>query len=102
MRKRLERLEKYLGGLKGIRTLPSAVIIVGQKVERTAILECTKLNIPVVRSLDTDCDPSNVKIGVPINDDSNLSIRLFLRVIVHGIKEGQKLKNSRYCSIIFE
>lgn len=102
LRKRLERLEKYLGGLKGIRTLPSAVVIVGQKEERTAILECIKLNIPVVRRLDTDCDPSNVKIAVPINDDSNLSIRLFLRVVVHGIKERQRLKNNTCCSIIFE
>jgi small subunit ribosomal protein S2 len=78
LRKRLKRLERYFGGLKGMRTIPKITIIVGQVVESVAVHECHKLSIPIICRLDTDCDPSIVEIGVPINDDSKESIVLFL------------------------
>jgi small subunit ribosomal protein S2 len=88
---RLDRLKRYLGGLKGIRSLPGAVIIIGQTKELVAIQECRKLKIPIVCRLDTDCDPNLVEFGVPLNDDSRARIRLFLEALVPSIQEGQRL-----------
>jgi small subunit ribosomal protein S2 len=90
-RKRLEQLERYFGGIKGIQTIPDLVVVVGQITEMVRIRECRKLEIPIICRLDTDCDPSLVKIGVPINDDSNASINLFFRCILPRIKDGYSL-----------
>jgi len=90
LQKRLDRLVRYLDGLKGMKSIPGVVIIVGQKVELTAIQECRKLSIPTICRLDTDCDPSLVEVGIPINDDSTARIRLFLEVILPGIQEGDR------------
>jgi small subunit ribosomal protein S2 len=84
----LNRLNRSVVGLKGIQTLPGAVIIVGQPTELTAIQECRKLGIPIICRLDTDCNPRLVEIGVPINDDSTTSISLFLEALVPRIKKG--------------
>lgn len=89
LEKRLIRLESYFGGLKGIRSLPGRVVIVGQNVEFSAIQECRKLNIPTVCRLDTDCDPDLVEVGVPINDDSTARINLFLKTLVPRINDGR-------------
>jgi small subunit ribosomal protein S2 len=89
LQKRIQRLNQYVGGLKGINKLPGVVIIVGQKKELTAVTECSKLKIPRICRVDTDCNPDLVSIRVPINDDSVLSIRLFLQVLLARIEEGQ-------------
>jgi small subunit ribosomal protein S2 len=91
LRKRLEQLERYFGGLKGIQTIPDLVIVIGQITELVRIRECRKLKIPIICRLDTDCDPSLVKIGVPINDDSSARINLFFRCILPRIKDGYNL-----------
>jgi small subunit ribosomal protein S2 len=88
--KRLNRLENYLGGLKGIRGIPGMVILVGQQAEKSALRECQKLRVPVVCRLNTDCDPNLVEIGVPISDTSPRRIRLFLKNLVVGIHRGQR------------
>jgi small subunit ribosomal protein S2 len=85
-----QRFGQRLGGLNGLQTLPGAVVIVGQPTEWTAIQECRKLNIPVVCRLDTDCDPTVVEIGVPMNDDSTASICLFFETLIPGIQEGRR------------
>jgi len=98
LKKRLRRLQRYLGGLKGIRKLPGVVIIVGQTKELTSIYECRKLGIPIVCRLDTDCDPSLVEVGVPINDDSVARVSLFLKAMLPRIEEGNnwfRLKNRK-------
>jgi small subunit ribosomal protein S2 len=84
----LNRLNRSIVGLKGIQTLPGAVIIVGQPTELTAIQECRKLGIPIICRLDTDCNPRLVEIGIPINDDSATSICLFLETLIPRIKKG--------------
>jgi small subunit ribosomal protein S2 len=95
LQKRLGRLQRYLDGLKGIKSLPGVLIVVGQTIELTAIQESKKLGIPVICRLDTDCDPSLVEIGVPINDDSTARIRLFLGVITQGIQKGRRFYLSK-------
>ena len=89
LQKRLQRLEQYVGGLKGMQKLPGVVIIVGQTTEITAVTECFKLNIPRICRIDTDCNPDLVKISVPMNDDSMPRIRLFLQSLILGIQEGR-------------
>lgn len=90
LQKRVERLDRYLGGLKGMRSLPRVVILVGQKVEFAAIQECRKLGIPLICRLDTDCNPNLVDVGVPMNDDSVLRIQIFLKSLLPGINEGRR------------
>ena len=81
--KRLDRFNLFLAGCKGIRFLPVVVIIAIQSKECTALHECRKLSIPIISKLDTNCDPSIVTIGVPINEDSVLGVKVFLDVIVN-------------------
>lgn len=90
-RKRLEQLERYFRGLKGIQTIPDLAIIVGQTTELVSVRECCKLEIPTICRLDTDCDPSLVKIGIPINDDSKASIQLLFEILHPRIKDGHNL-----------
>ena len=84
----LNRLNRFIVGLKSIQILPGIVIIVGQFTELTAIQECRKLGIPIICRLDTDCNPRLVEIGIPINDDSTTSICLFLETLIPRIKKG--------------
>ena len=91
----MDRLDRYLGGLKGIRSLPRVVVLVGQIEEIAAIQECRKLEIPLICRLDTDCNPDLVEVGVPINDDSVSRIRLFLKSLLPGIHEGRRWWFSR-------
>jgi len=87
LNKRLDRFNLFLGGFKGIKFLPVVVIIARQSKEYTALHECRKLSIPIISTLDTNCDPSIVTVGVPINEDSVLGIKLFLHTIVERYKE---------------
>lgn len=93
-RKRKERLEKYLGGLKGMTRLPDVVIIVGQTEEMNAVLEAQKLGITTISVLDTDCDPTLSDFFVVANDDSIKSLEFildkFLQAILAGKEEYQK------------
>ena len=76
--KERERLEKFFGGLRDLKGLPDLVVIVGQPNERSAVLECEKLNIPTITLLDSNCDPTSVTYGIPANDDSARSVAFIL------------------------
>ncbi|APB35091.1 30S ribosomal protein S2 [Gloeomargarita lithophora Alchichica-D10] len=89
LRRELERLRKYLGGIKMMRRPPDIVVIVDQKREYNAVQECLKLNIPIVALLDTNCDPDVVNVPIPANDDAIRSIKLVLGSLVDAICEGR-------------
>lgn len=89
-RKEKERLQKYLGGLKNMGSIPDVVIIVGQPDEINAVRECQKLGLRSVTILDTDCDPTLADLFVPANDDSVASLQLILTEFVEAIQKGQK------------
>ena len=91
--KKKQKLEKYLGGMKNMETLPDIVIIVGQHEEINALKECNKLGINSISILDTDCDPSISDLIVPANDDSIPSIKLLLQEFEFAIKKGQEIFN---------
>nr|YP_009139357.1 ribosomal protein S2 [Lepidodinium chlorophorum]BAR72331.1 ribosomal protein S2 [Lepidodinium chlorophorum] len=89
LRKKLQR-KQQLKGLQGMKSVPGIVVILTQKRNNIAIQECKKIQIPTICLLDTDCDPSIVNIGIPINDDSGARIQLFLETILLSIYEGHR------------
>jgi len=82
-----EKLERFLGGIKKMPRLPSAVFIVDLKKERIALAEARKLGIPVVAIVDTNCDPDEVDYVIPGNDDAIRSIRLLASKVAEAIIE---------------
>jgi small subunit ribosomal protein S2 len=89
LRRELEKLQKYLGGIKAMRKLPDVVLIVDQRREYNAVQECQKLGIPIVSLLDTNCDPDTVDIPIPANDDAIRSIKLIVGRLADAIYEGR-------------
>ncbi len=89
LRRELNKLQKYLGGIKTMRKVPDIVVIVDQKREHNAIAECQKLGIPVVSILDTNCDPVIVDVPIPANDDAIRSIKLIVGKLADAIYEGR-------------
>jgi small subunit ribosomal protein S2 len=84
----LGRLEKYLGGIATMKTLPSAVYIVDTRKEHIAIAEARKLGIPIVAIIDTNCDPDEADYPVPGNDDAIRAVRLITNRIANAAQEG--------------
>jgi small subunit ribosomal protein S2 len=89
LRRELEKLQKYLGGIRGMRKVPDIVIIIDQRREYNAVQECEKLNVPIVSLLDTNCDPDTVDIPIPANDDAIRSIKLIVGRLADAIYEGR-------------
>ena len=86
----IEKLEKYLGGVKEMKKLPGALFIVDTRKERNAINEARKLNIPIVAIVDTNCDPDEIDYVIPGNDDAIRAIRLISSVMANAIQEGKQ------------
>lgn len=99
LRRELDKLQKYLGGIKNMRKIPDIVVIVDQRREHNAIQECRKLNIPIVSLLDTNCDPHTVDMPIPANDDAIRSIKLIVGKLADAIytgRHGQPVKSDDY------
>ncbi|MFN8369453.1 MAG: 30S ribosomal protein S2 [Bacteriovoracaceae bacterium] len=86
--KDMAKLEKNLGGIKNMRKLPGAMIVVDPSNEHTAVKEAQVLGIPVVALIDTNCDPTGIDYVVPANDDAIKSIKLFGDYFSKAILEG--------------
>ncbi|MBE9146823.1 30S ribosomal protein S2 [Planktothrix mougeotii] len=89
LRRELTKLRKYLGGIKAMRRVPDVVILVDQRREYNAVMECRKLDIPIVSLLDTNCDPDLADIHIPANDDAIRSIKLIVGKLADAIYEGR-------------
>lgn len=89
--KELERLQKFLGGIKDMNSLPGAIFIVDPRKEKIALTEASKLGIPVIALVDTNCDPDNIEFAIPANDDAIRSIRLFSSKIANAVLEGREM-----------
>ncbi len=89
LRRELDKLQKYLGGIKAMRRLPDVVVIVDQRREYNAVTECKKLGIPIISMLDTNCDPALTDIPIPANDDAIRSIKLIVGRLADAIYEGR-------------
>ena len=86
----IEKLEKYLGGVKEMKKLPGALFIVDPRKERNAIAEARKLRIPIVAIVDTNCDPDEVDYVIPGNDDAIRAIRLIASTMANAVIEGRQ------------
>ncbi len=84
-----EKLEKNLGGIKEMTSLPNALFIVDPRKEHNAILEARKLNIPVFGIVDTNCDPDDVDYVIPANDDAIRAVKLVTWVMTNAVIEAQ-------------
>jgi len=89
LRREQEKLEKFIGGIKRMNSLPSAVFVIDPNHEHIAVSEARKLGIPVVALTDTNCDPDLVDFIIPGNDDAIRSIKLVTSRISDACIEGQ-------------
>ncbi|MBI4700804.1 MAG: 30S ribosomal protein S2 [Deltaproteobacteria bacterium] len=94
LEKERERLEKFLGGLKGMGTLPAAVFVVDPGQEQIAVAEARKLAIPVIAITDTNCDPDLIDFVVPGNDDAIRSIRILTQRVADACLDGQQRRKA--------
>ncbi len=90
LRRELDKLQKYLGGIKTMRRIPDAVIIVDVRREYNAVQECQKLGLPIISLLDTNCDPDVVDVPIPANDDAIRAIKLVVGRLADAIYEGSR------------
>ncbi|MEY4559838.1 MAG: hypothetical protein RLZ82_853 [Actinomycetota bacterium] len=95
LRREKDKLEKALGGIRTVTKTPSAIWVVDTNKEHLAITEAKKLGIPVIGILDTNCDPDEVTIGIPGNDDAIRSVQLLTRVIADAVAEGLIARHSK-------
>ena len=90
LNKELDRLEKFLGGIKDMKKLPGALFVVDPKKEKIAIAEAHKLGIPVVAIVDTNCDPDEVDYVIPGNDDAIRAVKLIASTMANAVVEGRQ------------
>ncbi len=86
----LERLEKFLGGIKEMKGMPAAIFVVDPKKEKIAVKEARTLGIPVVGIVDTNCDPDDVDYIIPANDDAIRAVKLIASGLSDAIIEGRQ------------
>ena len=86
----IEKLEKYLGGVKEMKKLPGALFVVDSRKEKNAIAEARKLNIPIVAIVDTNCDPDEIDYVIPGNDDAIRAIKLISQTMANAVLEGKQ------------
>ena len=85
----LEKLERALGGIKDMESLPDAVFIIDVGHEEIAVREATKLEIPVIAVVDTNCSPHNVDYTIPGNDDAMRAIKLYAEGVADAVLDGK-------------
>ncbi len=88
----IEKLEKFLGGIKDMKEIPGALFIVDPRKERIAVAEAKKLGIPIVAIVDTNCDPDEIDYVIPGNDDAIRAVKLISGAIASAIIEGNEGK----------
>jgi SSU ribosomal protein S2P len=90
LRHEMDKLERFLGGIKNMKKLPGALFIVDPRKERIAVAEARRLNIPIVGIVDTNCDPDEIDVVIPANDDAIRAVRLLTGRMADAIIEGQQ------------
>ena len=90
LRLELEKLEKFLGGIKDMKGMPRAIFVVDPKKEKIAIKEARILGIPVVGIVDTNCDPDDVDYIIPANDDAIRAVKLIAGKMADAVIEGKQ------------
>ncbi len=86
----IEKLEKFIGGITEMKSLPSALFVVDPRKERIAVAEAKKLGIPIIAIVDTNCDPDEIDYVIPGNDDAIRAVKLLTSVVANAIVEGRE------------
>ncbi len=90
LKNEMEKLEKNLGGIKEMKKLPGAIFVIDPQNERIAIQEARKLKIPIIGIIDTNCNPEDVDLPIPANDDAIRAVKLITDVMANAIIEGKQ------------
>lgn len=90
LRHEMERLQKFLGGIKNMKKLPDALFIIDPRKERIAVAEAKKLGIPIVGIVDTNCDPDEIDHVIPGNDDAIRAVKLLAGKMADAVLEGRQ------------
>ena len=90
MQRELEKLDRSLGGIKNMQSLPTAIFVIDVGYQKGAIVEAQKLSIPVIGVVDTNHTPLGVDYVIPGNDDSSQAIRLYARGMADAVLEGRE------------
>jgi small subunit ribosomal protein S2 len=93
VKRKKEKLLKMLSGIRNMKDIPASLIIIDTVKEEIAVKEGVKLGLPIVATVDTNCDPYNIDYPVPANDDAIRSIRLFAGALADAIMEGVAIYN---------
>jgi len=88
LNKEKARLEKFLGGIKNMKKLPDALFVIDPRKERIAVAEARKLGIPIIAIVDTNCDPDEIDVVIPGNDDAIRAVKLLTSKIADAVLEG--------------
>ena len=89
-----EKLEKFLGGIKDMKSLPAALYIIDPRKERIAVAEARKLGIPIIAIVDTNCDPDEIDYIIPGNDDAIRAVKLLTAKMAEAVMEGNQGKDA--------
>ena len=90
LRLELEKLEKFLGGIKDMKGMPAAMFVVDPKKEKIAVKEARILGIPIIGIVDTNCDPDDVDYIIPANDDAIRAVKLIAGCMADAIIEAKQ------------
>jgi small subunit ribosomal protein S2 len=90
LRKEMDRLEKFLGGIAHMDQLPDALFVIDPRKERIAVAEARKLGIPIVAIVDTNCDPDEIDYVIPGNDDAIRAVKLLTAKMADALLEGSQ------------
>ena len=86
----IEKLEKFMGGITGMKKQPSAMFVVDPRKEKNAVAEAKKLGIPIVAIVDTNCDPDEIDYVIPGNDDAIRAVKLIAAEMANAVLEGKQ------------
>lgn len=105
LKREAEKLEKFLGGIKEMDKLPDVLFVIDPKNEKIAVNEAKILGIPVIGVVDTNCDPDEVDIAIPGNDDAIRAVKLLTGTIANAIveaKQGEQVKAEETETVVVE
>ena len=105
LKREAEKLEKFLGGIKEMDKLPDVLFVIDPKNEKIAVNEAKILGIPVIGVVDTNCDPDEVDIAIPGNDDAIRAVKLLTGTIANAIveaKQGEQVEAEETETVVVE
>ena len=89
----IEKMNRYFGGIKSMRRLPGALFIVDPPMERIAVTEGLRMQIPIIGMCDTNANPDEIEYPIPSNDDAIRAVKLMASRIADAIIEGRQIEN---------